>query len=129
MTLNGKRIVLLGGSSGIGLATASAAAQQGAEAVIVSSRQARVDAALATLPAGAEGHAVDLTDEAAVQTLFARIGAFDHLVFTAGEPLQLGLLANTDMTAARRFFELRYWGAVLAARHGSGGIRAGGSIA
>jgi NAD(P)-dependent dehydrogenase (short-subunit alcohol dehydrogenase family) len=128
MTLNGKRIVLLGGSSGIGLATASAAAQQGAEAVIVSSRQARVDAALATLPAGAEGHAVDLTDEAAVQTLFARIGAFDHLVFTAGEPLQLGLLANTDMTAARRFFELRYWGAVLAARHGSGGIRAGGSI-
>src|SRR4051794_33452920 len=110
MTLNGKRVVLLGGSSGIGLATAKAAAQQGAEVVIVSSRQARVDAALAALPPGAQGHAVDLTDEAAVQALFTRIGAFDHLVFTAGEALQLGLLTNTDVTTARRFFELRYWG-------------------
>jgi NAD(P)-dependent dehydrogenase (short-subunit alcohol dehydrogenase family) len=127
MTLNGKRIVVLGGSSGIGLATAQAAAKEGAAVVIVSSRQARVDEAVAKLP-GAEGHAVDLTDAAAVEALFARIGAFDHLVFTAGETLQLGSLATTDLSMARRFFDLRYWGAYLAARHGAGNIRAGGSI-
>ncbi len=50
MTLNGKRIVVLGGSSGIGLATAHAAVREGASFVIASSRQARVDEALATLP-------------------------------------------------------------------------------
>jgi len=127
MTLNGKRIVVLGGSSGIGFATAQVAAKEGASVVIVSSQQSRVDEALSKLP-GAEGHAVDLTDATAVETLFARIGAFDHLVFTAGETLQLGTLASTDLATAHRFFELRYWGAYLAAKHGSGNIRPGGSI-
>src|SRR3984893_17102985 len=89
MKLNGQRIVILGGSSGIGLATAQAAAEEGASVVIVSSRKARVDEALRTLPDTAEGHAVDLTDEAAVRGLFATLGAFDHLVFTAGESLIL----------------------------------------
>ena len=65
------------------LATAQAALREGANVVIASSQQARVDKALSTLP-GAEGYAVDLTDVAAVQGFFARIGAFDHLVFTAG---------------------------------------------
>jgi len=128
MTLRGKRLVVLGGSSGIGLATAQAAAKEQASVVIASSRKATVDQALATLPPGTEGHVLDLTDETAVRALFARLGGFDHLVFTAGETLQLGSLASTEVAAARRFFELRYWGAFLAAKYGSGSIRPGGSI-
>lgn len=128
MTLTEKRIVVLGGSSGIGLATAQAAAKAGASVVIASSRKARVDAALSVLPAGVEGYTLDLADEAAVRALFAKLGGFDHLVFTAGESLQLGDLADTDIAAARRFFDLRYWGALLAAKYGSGNIRPGGSI-
>lgn len=127
MTLEGKRIVVLGGSSGIGLATAQAAAREGASVVIASSRKARVDEALNSLP-GAEGHALDLSDERAVKNFFAALGAFDHLVFTAGENLQLGKLADTDVEAARRFFDLRYWGAFMAAKYGSSKIRPGGSI-
>jgi NAD(P)-dependent dehydrogenase (short-subunit alcohol dehydrogenase family) len=128
MTLEGKRIVVLGGSSGIGLATAQAAAKEKASVVIASSQKARVDQALATLPAGALGDVLDLADETAVQALFAQLGGFDHLVFTAGETLQLGRLASTDVETARRFFGLRYWGACLAAKYGSGSIRPGGSI-
>ncbi len=128
MALNGERIVVLGGSSGIGLATAQAAARQGATVVIASSRKARIDEALATLPTGTEGHVVDLADGDATQALFARLGSFDHLVFTAGETLQLGSLSDTDMDAARRFFTLRYWGAYCAAKYGSSNIRKGGSI-
>jgi NAD(P)-dependent dehydrogenase (short-subunit alcohol dehydrogenase family) len=60
--------------------------------------------------------------------LFARLGQFDHLVFTAGETLQLGSLATTDVDAARRFFTLRYWGAYCAAKYGSASLRKGGSI-
>ena len=96
--------------------------------VIASSRRARIDEALATLPRGAEGYALDLADADAIQALFARLGAFDHLVFTAGETLRLGRLASTDVQAARHFFGLRYWGAFLAAKCGSGNIRRGGSI-
>ena len=128
MTLQGRRIVVLGGSSGIGLAVAQAAAREGATVVIASSRRARVDEALKTLPEGTEGHALDLAEESAVRAVFARLGNFDHLVFTAGESLQLDRLTNTDIEAARRFFGVRYWGAYLAAKSGSGNIREGGSI-
>jgi NAD(P)-dependent dehydrogenase (short-subunit alcohol dehydrogenase family) len=127
-TVKGKRIVVLGGSSGIGLATAQAAARESASLVIASSRKARVDEALTTLPAGAEGHALDLCDEPAVKMFFTALGAFDHLVFTAGESLQLGKLPDTDVEAARRFFDLRYWGAFMAAKYGADKIRPGGSI-
>ena len=128
MSLEGKRVVVLGGSSGLGLAAAQAAAAKRASIVIASSRKARVDEALAALPAGSEGHVLDLADEASVKALFAKLGRFDHLLFTAGETLQLGPLPETDVTAARRFFDLRFWGAYMAAKYGSGGIRSGGSI-
>jgi len=128
MTLNGKRIVVLGGSSGIGLAIAQAASREGAAVVIASSNRARLDKALATLPTNAEGLVADLGDEAAVRALFGKLGAFDHLAFTAGEALQLAPLADIDMAAARQFFGLRYWGAFLAAKYGTGSIRPGGSI-
>src|SRR3954466_9697411 len=103
MTVTGERIVVLGGSSGIGLATAQAAAREGATVVIASSRKALIDEALATLPTGTEGHVLNLADCEATQALFARLGSFDHLVFTAGEALQLGPLATTDVDAAQRF--------------------------
>jgi NAD(P)-dependent dehydrogenase (short-subunit alcohol dehydrogenase family) len=88
-SLSGKRIVVLGGTSGIGLATAKAAQREGAMVVVVSGRRQRVDHALASLESGAAGHVVDLSDEAQVRTFFENIGAFDHLVYTAGETLQL----------------------------------------
>jgi NAD(P)-dependent dehydrogenase (short-subunit alcohol dehydrogenase family) len=128
MTLSGKRIVVLGGSSGIGLATAQAAARDKANVVIASSRKDRMEAALVTLPKGTQGHVLDLADGEAIRALFAELGDFDHLVFTAGETLQLGSIAATEVEAARRFFALRYWGAYCAAKYGSGNIRKGGSI-
>jgi NAD(P)-dependent dehydrogenase (short-subunit alcohol dehydrogenase family) len=128
MTLSGKRIVVLGGSSGIGLATAQAAARDGANVVIASSSKDRIEAALVALPAGTEGHVSDLANEDATRALFARLGGFDHLIFTAGETLQLGPVATTDIDSARRFFTLRYWGAYCAAKYGSSNIRKGGSI-
>jgi len=126
--LKDKRIAVLGGSSGIGLATAQAAARERAQVVVVSSRQERVDEALASLPETAEGDVTDLTDAAAIESLFERLGTIDHLVFTAGESQQLGPLAETDVEAARRFFTLRYWGAFLAAKSAVARIRNGGSI-
>lgn len=128
MSLKDKRIVLLGGTSGIGLATAQAAAQEGAAVVVVSSRQSNVDQAVASLPKNAEGHAADLSSEEAVRGLFERIGAFDHLAFTAGESLQLGNLATTPIENGRKAFELRFWGAYTAAKYAGALIRPGGSI-
>lgn len=127
-TFNESRVVVLGGTSGIGLAVAQAAAAAGARLVVASSSPARVEEALGLLPAGTEGIAADLLDEGAVRGLFDRIGTYDHLVYTAGEPLRLAPIADGDIADARRFFELRYWGAYSAAKYGHGAIRPGGSI-
>ena len=128
MTMTGKRVVVLGGSSGIGLAAARAAAHEGAAIVLASSNPAKLRASAASLPNGAETHALNLADETSVQGLFAGLGDFDHLIFTAGESLQLGALKDTSIEAAQLFFSLRYWGATMAAKYGSPRIRRGGSI-
>ena len=86
--LSGKRIVVLGGSSGIGLAVAQQAVAQGGAAIIASSNADRVKQAVATLDGKAEGHALDLSNERDIQNFFQKIGDFDHLVFTAGDTLQ-----------------------------------------
>ena len=128
MTLNGKRVVVLGGTSGIGLATARAAAREGANVVVSSSSKARVEQALTDLPVGTEGHAVDLTDEPAVEALFAGLGQFDHLVYTAGDPLTLGGLDSLEFDAMRTALDVRVWGALSAAKHARAHLRPGGSI-
>ncbi|HEY2662496.1 MAG TPA: SDR family oxidoreductase [Caulobacteraceae bacterium] len=128
MDLNGKRIVILGGTSGIGLAVAQAAAGEGAQAVIVSSNSDRLDRALSSLPAGAEGRVANLLSSLEVAALFEDLGDFDHLVYTAGEALQIAPLKTMDISAARSFFELRYWGALTAAKAAQGKLRPGGSI-
>jgi NAD(P)-dependent dehydrogenase (short-subunit alcohol dehydrogenase family) len=126
--LHNKRVVILGGSSGIGLAVAEQAASQGAKLVIASSNAERVQKAVEKLEGNAQGHTLDLTDESAVENFFAKLGAFDHLVFTAGDQLRLHDLAATDLQQARRAFELRYWSALAAVKYGSKSIRKGGSI-
>jgi NAD(P)-dependent dehydrogenase (short-subunit alcohol dehydrogenase family) len=126
--LQNKRVVILGGSSGIGLAVAEQAASLGAQLVIASSNGGRVQKAVEKLEGNAQGHTLDLMDESVVESFFAKLGAFDHLVFTAGDQLRLHDLAATDLQQARGAFELRYWSALAAVKYGSKSIRKGGSI-
>ena len=123
-----KRVVIVGGSSGIGLAVAEQAASHGANVVIVSSNAERVQEAVKSIGGKAQGQAVDVSDEKAIERFFTNLGAFDHLVFTAGDSLHLHELAVTDLKQARRAFELRYWSALATVKYGSPQIRKGGSI-
>jgi len=127
-TLKDKKVLILGGSSGIGLATARAAADEGAAVVVTSSRKEKVVAAIASIGGRATGEVADLADEAQTRALLERVGSIDHLVFTAGESLMLGPIATADLGAARRAFELRVFGAMAAVKHAAARIRAGGSI-
>jgi NADP-dependent 3-hydroxy acid dehydrogenase YdfG len=93
-----------------------AAATEGAQVLLASSAEARVRQALKALPAGIEGHVLDLSKTSAIEAFFDVAGPFDHLIYTAGESLKLSSLAEGDIASARGFFELRYWGAFMAAR-------------
>jgi NAD(P)-dependent dehydrogenase (short-subunit alcohol dehydrogenase family) len=126
--LHQKKVVILGGSTGIGLATAKATAAQGAEVVIVSSNQRKLNEALTQLPANATAIPTDLTKEEQIKELFTKVGVFDHLVFTAGENLQINTIADVTVADAKQFFDLRYWGAFMAVKYAAPHINQGGSI-
>jgi NAD(P)-dependent dehydrogenase (short-subunit alcohol dehydrogenase family) len=126
--LDDKKVIVLGGSSGIGYAVAQYALAEGAHVVIGSSHAGRVEAAVTALGTNAEGHALHLTDEHATQAFFNMAGSFDHLVFTAGDSLRLGEIAATDLSLARRTFDIRYWGALAAVKDASPHIATSGSI-
>ncbi|MDB4875551.1 MAG: short-chain dehydrogenase [Gemmatimonadetes bacterium] len=132
-SLEGKRVVVLGGTSGLGLAAAKAAATDGANVVVASSRQASVDAALRELEslgshASVDGHVVNLANEAEVRGFFESTGDFDHLIYTAGEAIRLGELASTDLAKARDYFDVRLWGALAAVKYAAPHIARGGSV-
>jgi NAD(P)-dependent dehydrogenase (short-subunit alcohol dehydrogenase family) len=93
-------------------------------------RRESVDRAVARLPKGTEGYALDLSNEERVRDFFTHLGAGDHLAFTAGERVQPGLgeLSKTNVEQARHVFDLRFWGAFMAAKYGSSQMRPGGSI-
>ncbi|MET0700830.1 MAG: SDR family oxidoreductase [Mycobacterium sp.] len=128
MILKNARILVIGGTSGIGLGVATAVAERGAAPIVVSRRQSSVDRALAQLPEGATGATVDLTDTAALDRLATELGDIDHLVYTAGEPLEPVALADLTPTAITGFFQTRFVGAVTAVRIFAPHLRPGGSI-
>ena len=128
MSLKNARVLVIGGTSGIGLGVASAAAERGAIPIVVSRRQSSVDRALSELPDQARGATVDLTDQVSLDRLAGDIGDIDHLVFTAGESLELAPLADLTPDIVNRFFQTRFVGALSAVRVFAPHITAGGSI-
>jgi NAD(P)-dependent dehydrogenase (short-subunit alcohol dehydrogenase family) len=128
MSLKNTRVLIIGGTSGIGLGVAMAVAERGATPIVVSRRQASVDRALTQLPDHARGATVDLTDMAALAQLALDVGELDHFVFTAGESLELAQLADLTPELITGFFATRFVGALSAVRAFAPRLRAGGSI-
>ena len=125
--LQDQRVVVIGGTSGIGFAVAEAAKAAGASVFVASRTRAKVDAAVARLGPGAEGATVDTGDEADVERFFAGAGAFDHLVYTAGD--WDGRPADQwDLESNQWIFRIRFWGALRAIKYAKSAITPGGSI-
>jgi NAD(P)-dependent dehydrogenase (short-subunit alcohol dehydrogenase family) len=129
-SLVGKKIIVVGGSSGIGLGVATAALESGAEAVIVGRSAEKLRAAERTLNGDSRVTtiAADMTNEADVARLFDEVGAFDHLVSTAGAPPPGDPIESTDMDVVRRFVDSKLVGAVMLSKHAVHSLKAGGSM-
>jgi NAD(P)-dependent dehydrogenase (short-subunit alcohol dehydrogenase family) len=127
--LEGRRVLVIGGSSGIGLAVAKAALEEGAQVTIASSSAEKLSHALGRLGAG-EAVRLDVTDEAAVAAFFANSDAFDHIAFTAADWAQVdhANFAEIDLVASATLFQVRFWGALAVAKHGAKRVTPGGSI-
>ncbi|MXY40644.1 MAG: SDR family oxidoreductase [Rhodospirillaceae bacterium] len=129
--MKGQRIVVIGGTAGMGLAIAEAAVAAGATVIVASRTQARVDAAVGALGIE-EGVAIDIGDETAVGALFQRLGPVDHVVVTANAaatvPGAIQPVSDIDLAAAERFMRTKFWGPYHVARHAPKTLREGGSL-
>jgi NAD(P)-dependent dehydrogenase (short-subunit alcohol dehydrogenase family) len=127
MTLNGKRVLVIGGGSGIGFGVASGAAAEGAKVMIASRDAGRIAAAAKDI--GATSAAIDVRDEGNVAQFFKDYGAFDHIAFTAGDRSAIapGALADLDLAKAAERLTTRFWGAVAVAKHGAAMLPPDGS--
>ena len=128
--LMGRKVVVVGGSSGIGLGVAAAALERGAELVLVGRSQDKLLQAQRSLGGNGRVKTVtaDMTREAEIAAAFAGIGAFDHLVSTAGTPPPGDPIGETDAEMVRRFVDDKLIGAVLVAKHAVRTLTAGGSM-
>ncbi|WP_394826348.1 SDR family oxidoreductase [Pendulispora albinea] len=81
--LTNRTVAIVGGSSGIGLATAKAAAARGAKVILLSRSQAKVDEAATSVGGEARAVALDMLDPEAALRVFGGLGTLDHLVLTA----------------------------------------------
>ena len=130
MKLDGARILVVGGGSGIGFAVARACLAEGASITIASTNAAKLASAAERLGAGVETALLDLTDEPAVAGYFQNSGMFDHIASTAGDwgKARRGPFAEMDMDDARALFGVRFWGSAILAKHGVKRVARGGSI-
>ena len=127
MRLQGKRAVLLGGSSGIGLATARMLVDSGARVIISSRSEEKLQEAKNVIGGDVDTYSLDVTREEALKGFFENVGAFDHIVFTAVKGAN-GLFLELDTGTARNVFETKFWGQYYAAKYAAPKLREGGSI-
>ena len=109
-TLEGKRVVIIGGTSGIGFGVAKLSLlSKAAEVIVASSSKDKVASAVSrleaivagsNLPGKIIGETVDAKDLSAIQIFFEKIGEIDHLVWTSGDALRFGF-KNVDLDKQR----------------------------
>lgn len=124
--LDGATVVVIGGSSGIGLACAQVACDAGASIVIASRSPEKIEHAKARIGTDVRTLVVDVTDEASVRDLFEQVGRVDHLVVSAAETAA-AKVAEAEEANVRSTLDIRVWGGFYAAKHAASRME-GGSI-
>lgn len=125
MSLDQQKIVIVGGSSGIGLATAKAAVAARAIVTIAGRSSQKLDQAKQQMNGQVETAILDLLQEEDLQTFFKHVGVIDHLVVT-GSSTQVGAFRELDTQIAKQSMESKFWGAYRAAKYAQ--VNSSGSI-
>ena len=120
-----QKLLVVGGSSGIGFAVARLAVEFGAEATIASRSAEKLAAAVAALGQGAVGRQLDVTSDEEVSAFFAEGSEWDHVVVT-GSQASIAAVRDLPLPSAQAAMDSKFWGFYRVARHAR--IRPGGSL-
>ena len=124
MNVSGKKAVVFGGTSGIGLATTRMLAAEGATVIAIS----RDPSKAGDLPAGVSVESCDVTDGAAVEALLNKLAPYDILVSAAtGGARAVGPFLDMDIAGYKASFD-KLWGYAHVVRYGAKHVADGGSI-
>jgi NAD(P)-dependent dehydrogenase (short-subunit alcohol dehydrogenase family) len=125
--LFGQTVIVIGGSSGIGLETARRARAEGANVILTGRNAERLEQAARELDARSTA-AFDATDPAPLERFFRELPTtVDHVMVTAGRP-QYGRLLDMDFALARRAFDEHLLLVLQVARHAANKVRPGGTL-
>jgi NAD(P)-dependent dehydrogenase (short-subunit alcohol dehydrogenase family) len=125
--LPGQTVVVIGGSSGIGLETARRARAEGADVILVGRNPLRLQHAASELDARRTA-AFDATDPDSLQRFFQDLQEpIDHVMVTAGGQYY-ARLADMDFTQARRAIDEHLLLALQVTRYATGKVRPGGTL-
>ncbi len=127
--LQDKRILIVGGSSGIGLAVAKQACRAGGKVVIASRNAVKNHDNLATIVGHeVETYSFDVTSGLETETELKKIGAIDHLVITTRPEITSAPFIETSLEQAKKAFESKFWGQYQLIQKAQGHISQDGSI-
>jgi NAD(P)-dependent dehydrogenase (short-subunit alcohol dehydrogenase family) len=126
--LTGRHALITGGGTGVGAAIARALAGAGARLTLAGRRPGPIEELAAALPGEAQAIACDVTDEAAVETLFTRaqaaFGPLSVVIANAGAA-ESAPFEKTGLDAWQRMMAVNLTGAFLTARAGLTALRRG----
>ncbi len=124
MDVNGKKIIIFGGTSGIGLAATQQLAAKGANVIAISRNPDRAG----DVPAGVTLEQCDVLDEAALSALFEKHAQFDVLISAAtGGGSAVGPFMQMEMQGFRDSFA-KMWGYANVVRYGVPHLNQGGNV-
>jgi NAD(P)-dependent dehydrogenase (short-subunit alcohol dehydrogenase family) len=126
-SLVNQSVVIIGGSSGIGLTVAKMVAKQGAKVTIASRSKARLEKAASEIGGDVQIGIVNTLDESSVKEFFANFDPIDHVLCFAGNSMSGGVL-NCDIAAAQNAMQSKFWGQFYVGRYGGPKIKPTGSL-
>ena len=110
-SLNNQRVLVVGGTSGIGFATAVAAISAGAIVTIASRNQKNLDAAAANLGSGVQMRALDTDDNNLFERFFQQEQAWDRIVVSAAQT-KGGPVRDLSLADAAAAMDSKFWGVI-----------------
>jgi len=127
--LKDRKVLVAGGSSGIGLAVSRLARERGAKIVIASrSASERYRELAEAVGPDIETVSLDVNDGQGMEAALERVGAIDHLVVTTRPPLTPAPFVQADLEQAGQAFDTKVWGQCRLIQKAHGRIGPGGSI-